>query len=154
MFFDSAVQSVVDGGMLMCTATDMAVLCGGNGEVCYSKWEFYLFKQTFQKLDYMNLFITFWNQVWLLSAERKILPWDGSEDLLACIEVSRHLVITLFYVYLCYVLPLISYFISAAEPCKSLQAVHCPLPLCADGFLVFYIRVFVRYTRVSPFTTS
>ncbi|KAJ6766504.1 TRNA (GUANINE(26)-N(2))-DIMETHYLTRANSFERASE 1-RELATED, partial [Salix purpurea] len=34
VFLDSAVQSVVDGGMLMCTATDMAVLCGGNGEVC------------------------------------------------------------------------------------------------------------------------
>lgn len=37
MFLDSAVQSVVDGGILMCTATDLAVLCGGNGEVCYSK---------------------------------------------------------------------------------------------------------------------
>jgi tRNA G26 N,N-dimethylase Trm1 len=22
----------------MCTATDMAVLCGANGEVCYSKY--------------------------------------------------------------------------------------------------------------------
>uniref|UniRef100_A0A2P2LIN7 tRNA (guanine(26)-N(2))-dimethyltransferase n=1 Tax=Rhizophora mucronata TaxID=61149 RepID=A0A2P2LIN7_RHIMU len=41
MFLDSAVQSVVDGGMLMCTATDMAVLCGGNGEVCYSKYGSY-----------------------------------------------------------------------------------------------------------------
>lgn len=38
VFLDSAVQSVVDGGMLMCTATDMAVLCGGNAEVCYSKY--------------------------------------------------------------------------------------------------------------------
>lgn len=37
VFLDSAVQSVADGGVLMCTATDMAVLCGGNGEVCYSK---------------------------------------------------------------------------------------------------------------------
>ena len=37
VFLDSAVQSVIDGGILMCTATDMAVLCGGNGEVCYSK---------------------------------------------------------------------------------------------------------------------
>jgi len=27
--------------MLMCTATDMAVLCGGNGEVCYSKYGSY-----------------------------------------------------------------------------------------------------------------
>ncbi|KGN52527.1 probable tRNA (guanine(26)-N(2))-dimethyltransferase 2 [Cucumis sativus] len=41
IFLDSAVQSVVDGGMLMCTATDMAVLCGGNGEVCYSKYGSY-----------------------------------------------------------------------------------------------------------------
>ncbi|CAD5321842.1 unnamed protein product [Arabidopsis thaliana] len=37
IFLDSAIQSVTDGGLLMCTATDMAVLCGGNGEVCYSK---------------------------------------------------------------------------------------------------------------------
>ncbi|GFP79799.1 probable tRNA (guanine(26)-n(2))-dimethyltransferase 1 [Phtheirospermum japonicum] len=41
VFLDSAVQSVVDGGILMCTATDMAVLCGGNGEVCYSKYGSY-----------------------------------------------------------------------------------------------------------------
>ncbi|XAR71317.1 tRNA (guanine(26)-N(2))-dimethyltransferase [Bertholletia excelsa] len=41
VFLDSAIQSVVDGGMLMCTATDMAVLCGGNGEVCYSKYGSY-----------------------------------------------------------------------------------------------------------------
>ncbi|XP_058228182.1 tRNA (guanine(26)-N(2))-dimethyltransferase 2 isoform X1 [Rhododendron vialii] len=40
-FLDSAVQSVADGGMLLCTATDMAVLCGGNGEVCYSKYGSY-----------------------------------------------------------------------------------------------------------------
>ncbi|XP_011099039.1 probable tRNA (guanine(26)-N(2))-dimethyltransferase 1 isoform X2 [Sesamum indicum] len=44
VFLDSAVQSVVDGGMLMCTATDMAVLCGGNGEVCYSKYGSYPLK--------------------------------------------------------------------------------------------------------------
>ncbi|CAN4079499.1 unnamed protein product [Withania somnifera] len=41
VFLDSAVQSVADGGMLMCTATDMAVLCGANGEVCYSKYGSY-----------------------------------------------------------------------------------------------------------------
>lgn len=41
VFLDSAIQSVVDGGILMCTATDMAVLCGGNGEVCYSKYGSY-----------------------------------------------------------------------------------------------------------------
>ncbi|OIT24366.1 PREDICTED: probable tRNA (guanine(26)-N(2))-dimethyltransferase 1 [Nicotiana attenuata] len=41
LFLDSAVQSVADGGMLMCTATDLAVLCGGNGEVCYSKYGSY-----------------------------------------------------------------------------------------------------------------
>ncbi|CAD6207217.1 unnamed protein product [Miscanthus lutarioriparius] len=38
IFLDSAVQAVADGGLLMCTATDMAVLCGTNGEVCYSKY--------------------------------------------------------------------------------------------------------------------
>lgn len=41
VFLDSAVQSVVDGGLLMCTATDMAVLCGNNGEVCHSKYGAY-----------------------------------------------------------------------------------------------------------------
>ncbi|KAK9924856.1 hypothetical protein M0R45_033203 [Rubus argutus] len=41
VFLDSAIQAVADGGMLMCTATDMAVLCGGNGEVCYSKYGSY-----------------------------------------------------------------------------------------------------------------
>ncbi|KAI3500639.1 hypothetical protein L1887_36463 [Cichorium endivia] len=41
VFLDSAVQSIADGGLLMCTATDMAVLCGGNGEVCYSKYGSY-----------------------------------------------------------------------------------------------------------------
>lgn len=38
VFLDSAVQTVADGGLLMCTATDMAVLCGNNGEVCHSKY--------------------------------------------------------------------------------------------------------------------
>ncbi|KAI3750647.1 hypothetical protein L2E82_21361 [Cichorium intybus] len=41
VFLDFAVQLVADGGMLMCTATDMAILCGGNGEVCYSKYGSY-----------------------------------------------------------------------------------------------------------------
>ncbi|RCV45533.1 hypothetical protein SETIT_9G462100v2 [Setaria italica] len=41
IFLDSAVQAVADGGLLMCTATDMAVLCGTNGEVCYSKYGSY-----------------------------------------------------------------------------------------------------------------
>ncbi|MQL72924.1 hypothetical protein Taro_005276 [Colocasia esculenta] len=44
IFLDSAVQSVADGGLLMCTATDLAVLCGGNGEVCYSKYGSYPLK--------------------------------------------------------------------------------------------------------------
>ncbi|KAH7689953.1 tRNA methyltransferase Trm1 protein [Dioscorea alata] len=44
IFLDSAVQSVADGGMLMCTATDMAVLCGDDREVCYSKYGSYPLK--------------------------------------------------------------------------------------------------------------
>mmetsp|Transcript_27832 Transcript_27832/g.49727 ORF Transcript_27832/g.49727 Transcript_27832/m.49727 type:complete len:523 (-) Transcript_27832:218-1786(-) len=35
---DSAVQAVVEGGMLMVTATDMAVLCGNNADSCWSKY--------------------------------------------------------------------------------------------------------------------
>ncbi len=38
---DSAVQSVADGGLLCVTATDMAVLCGNNGEACYAKYGSY-----------------------------------------------------------------------------------------------------------------
>ncbi|KAL5217140.1 hypothetical protein ABZP36_017824 [Zizania latifolia] len=41
IFLDSGVQAVADGGLLLCTATDMAVLCGTNGEVCYSKYGSY-----------------------------------------------------------------------------------------------------------------
>ena len=38
---DSGVQAVRDGGLLLVTATDMAVLCGNNGEACWSKYGSY-----------------------------------------------------------------------------------------------------------------
>lgn len=38
---DSAVQSVAEGGLLAVTATDMAVLCGNSGEVCWTKYGSY-----------------------------------------------------------------------------------------------------------------
>ncbi|KAL6773730.1 hypothetical protein ACKKBG_A22240 [Auxenochlorella protothecoides x Auxenochlorella symbiontica] len=38
---DSAVQAVADGGLLLCTATDMAVLCGNNSETCFAKYGAY-----------------------------------------------------------------------------------------------------------------
>ncbi|XP_020676857.1 probable tRNA (guanine(26)-N(2))-dimethyltransferase 1 isoform X1 [Dendrobium catenatum] len=44
IFLDSAVQSLVDGGLLMCTATDLAVLCGEDRDVCYSKYGSYPLK--------------------------------------------------------------------------------------------------------------
>ncbi|KAL0921842.1 hypothetical protein M5K25_008955 [Dendrobium thyrsiflorum] len=44
IFLDSAVQSVADGGLLMCTATDLAVLCGEDRDVCYSKYGSYPLK--------------------------------------------------------------------------------------------------------------
>lgn len=40
-FLDSAVQSVSEGGLLLVTATDMAVLCGSNGEACHAKYGIY-----------------------------------------------------------------------------------------------------------------
>lgn len=40
-FLDAAVQSVLDGGLLCVTATDMAVLCGNNAEVCFTKYGSY-----------------------------------------------------------------------------------------------------------------
>ncbi|GBP29771.1 Probable tRNA [Eumeta japonica] len=38
IFLDSAVQSVQDGGLLLITATDMAVLAGNSPETCYCKY--------------------------------------------------------------------------------------------------------------------
>ena len=37
-FLDGAVQSLSDGGLLLVTATDMAVLAGNTPEVCYVKY--------------------------------------------------------------------------------------------------------------------
>lgn len=38
IFLDAAVQAVKDGGLLLITATDMAVLAGNSPETCYSKY--------------------------------------------------------------------------------------------------------------------
>ena len=38
---DGAVQAVKEGGMLLVTATDMAVLCGNNSEVAWAKYQSY-----------------------------------------------------------------------------------------------------------------
>lgn len=38
IFLDSAVQSVEEGGLLLVTATDMAVLAGNSPESCYVKY--------------------------------------------------------------------------------------------------------------------
>lgn len=38
IFLDSAVQSIKNGGLLLVTATDMAVLAGNTPETCYSKY--------------------------------------------------------------------------------------------------------------------
>ncbi|XP_052758392.1 probable tRNA (guanine(26)-N(2))-dimethyltransferase isoform X2 [Galleria mellonella] len=38
IFLDAAVQSVSDGGLLLVTATDMAVLAGNSPETCYCKY--------------------------------------------------------------------------------------------------------------------
>ncbi|XP_013784928.2 tRNA (guanine(26)-N(2))-dimethyltransferase-like isoform X2 [Limulus polyphemus] len=37
-FLDSAVQAVRDGGLLMITCTDMAILCGNSSETCRAKY--------------------------------------------------------------------------------------------------------------------
>ncbi|XP_054718129.1 tRNA (guanine(26)-N(2))-dimethyltransferase-like [Uloborus diversus] len=37
-FLDAAVQCVADGGLLMVTCTDMAVLCGNGIEACHAKY--------------------------------------------------------------------------------------------------------------------
>lgn len=38
IFLDSAVQAVRDGGLLLVTATDMAVLAGNSPETCHAKY--------------------------------------------------------------------------------------------------------------------
>ncbi|XP_044272763.1 probable tRNA (guanine(26)-N(2))-dimethyltransferase [Tribolium madens] len=38
IFLDSAVQTIKEGGLLLITATDMAVLAGNSPETCYSKY--------------------------------------------------------------------------------------------------------------------
>ena len=38
IFLDSAVQAVKEGGLLLVTATDMAILAGNCPETCYSKY--------------------------------------------------------------------------------------------------------------------
>jgi tRNA (guanine26-N2/guanine27-N2)-dimethyltransferase len=38
---DAAVQAASEGGLLLVTATDMAVLCGNHGEACYAKYGAY-----------------------------------------------------------------------------------------------------------------
>ncbi|OTF80980.1 tRNA (guanine(26)-N(2))-dimethyltransferase-like protein [Euroglyphus maynei] len=40
-FLDSAIQNIVDGGLLMVTSTDMAVLCGNHGNACFAKYGSY-----------------------------------------------------------------------------------------------------------------
>ncbi|KAG8177922.1 hypothetical protein JTE90_015357 [Oedothorax gibbosus] len=37
-FLDAALQSVTDGGLLMVTCTDMAILCGNGVEACHAKY--------------------------------------------------------------------------------------------------------------------
>jgi tRNA (guanine26-N2/guanine27-N2)-dimethyltransferase len=38
---DSAMECVSEGGMLLCTATDMAALCGNTSEACFAKYGMY-----------------------------------------------------------------------------------------------------------------
>lgn len=38
MFLDGALQSIAEGGLLLITATDMAILAGNNPESCYAKY--------------------------------------------------------------------------------------------------------------------
>ena len=46
-FLDGAVQAITDGGMLMVTCTDLAVLCATYPEACYAKYGAYPVKARF-----------------------------------------------------------------------------------------------------------
>eukprot|EP01018_Ginkgo_biloba_P003229 Gb_38019 [translate_table: standard] len=96
VFLDSAVQSVADGGILMCTATDMAVLCGNNGEVCYSKYGAY-------------------------PTRAKYCHEMALRILLACIEVcSPKLPPFCFACILIFFSAFLIFFCECAEPCQSI----------------------------------
>lgn len=77
----------------MCTATDMAVLCGGNGEVCYSKQGFVIPTKVFDLsndffgewgLNFDNYFCTRYGSYPLRG---KYCHEMALRILLACIEV-------------------------------------------------------------------
>ncbi|UXI15840.1 WD-repeat protein [Sarcoptes scabiei] len=46
-FLDAAIQTIEDGGLLMITSTDMAVLCGNQPGACYAKYASYPIRAKF-----------------------------------------------------------------------------------------------------------
>lgn len=67
-FLDGAVQAICDGGLLLVTCTDMAILCGNNSESCFSKYgsmsmrvdcchEMVIIKSNKQRHKYINICI-------------------------------------------------------------------------------------------------
>lgn len=49
IFLDSAIRSVLSGGMLLITATDAGVLCGNGADACYTKYGMYYSKSKYYK---------------------------------------------------------------------------------------------------------
>ena len=70
---DGAVQTVADGGLLLITATDMAVLCGNNGEVCWTKYGSYPLRAKYCHEQALRILLTSINQA-ATRYKRHIVP--------------------------------------------------------------------------------
>ena len=71
------MQSVAENGVLMVTATDMAVLCGNCAEACFSKYGSYALHKEFcheQVRAEMQLRRSLFFHVWQLRAAQGALP--------------------------------------------------------------------------------
>eukprot|EP00249_Psilotum_nudum_P016095 c25652_g1_i2 orf=298-1329(-) len=89
VFLDSAVQSVADGGLLMCTATDMAVLCGNNGEVCYSKYGSYPLRGKYCHEMALRILLSCIEVFWPLTFHQFLISWSLVVDLVFFVKCWR-----------------------------------------------------------------
>ena len=72
---DSAVQAVAEGGLLLVTATDMAVLCGNNGEACWGKYGSYPLHRPYCHEIALRILLAA-IEVWLVWSYRSVvLTW-------------------------------------------------------------------------------
>ena len=82
-FLDAAVQSLTEGGLLMITCTDMAVLCGNHSETCHAKYGSVCLKS---KCCHEMVGILF-KHILILSEERECPDFCFKERIYDCYDV-------------------------------------------------------------------